>query len=57
MTTPTVDDYYGKDGLGDSGDTFPDLVPAKTENAVNALINYSKTHEGENKTKYYFVIF
>nr|XP_049697981.1 uncharacterized protein LOC110370000 isoform X1 [Helicoverpa armigera] len=46
VTTPSVTDYYGKDGLGDSGQTFPDLVPAKTENAVNALIDYSKTYEG-----------
>uniref|UniRef100_A0A2A4JSV1 Inosine/uridine-preferring nucleoside hydrolase domain-containing protein n=1 Tax=Heliothis virescens TaxID=7102 RepID=A0A2A4JSV1_HELVI len=46
VTTPSVTDYYGKDGLGDSGQTFPDLVPAKTDNAVNALIDYSKTYEG-----------
>ncbi|KAJ8733771.1 hypothetical protein PYW07_014322 [Mythimna separata] len=47
VTTPTVTDYYGIDGLGDSGISYPDLVPAKTENAVNALIAYSKTYEGE----------
>lgn len=46
MTTPSVTDYYGKDGLGDTGETFPDLVPAKNENAVTALIDYSKTYEG-----------
>ncbi|KAJ8733770.1 hypothetical protein PYW07_014321 [Mythimna separata] len=48
VTTPIVDDdYYGIDGLGDSGISYPDLVPAKTENAVNALIEYSKTYEGD----------
>ncbi|KAJ8735045.1 hypothetical protein PYW08_014295 [Mythimna loreyi] len=47
VTTPTVDDYYGIDGLGDTGYTYPDLVPAKTENAVNALIEYSKAYEGD----------
>ncbi|CAH1643205.1 unnamed protein product [Spodoptera littoralis] len=46
VTTPKVSDYYGVDGLGDTGETFPDLVPAQTEGAVNALIKYSKLYEG-----------
>lgn len=47
VTTPAVTDYYGKDGLGDSGDVYTDLVPAKEENAVDALIRLSKSHQGE----------
>lgn len=39
--------YYGLDGLGDSGEVYTDLVPAQEENAVTALINYSKKYEGE----------
>ncbi|XP_028037674.1 uncharacterized protein C1683.06c-like isoform X2 [Bombyx mandarina] len=46
VKTPEITDYFGKDGLGDSGDVYPDLVPPHTENAVNALIHLSKTHEG-----------
>ncbi|XP_022826762.1 probable uridine nucleosidase 2 isoform X1 [Spodoptera litura] len=46
VTTPKVSNYYGVDGLGDTGETFPDLVPAQTEGAVNALIKYSKLYEG-----------
>ncbi|CAH0698765.1 unnamed protein product [Spodoptera exigua] len=46
VTTPSVTDYYGVDGLGDTGETYSDLVPAQTESAVNALINYSKLYEG-----------
>ncbi|XP_075981064.1 uncharacterized protein LOC142979774 isoform X2 [Anticarsia gemmatalis] len=47
VKTPSVTDYYGKDGLGDSGETYPDLVPAKDEGAVSALIDYSKKYEGQ----------
>ncbi|KAJ8735046.1 hypothetical protein PYW08_014296 [Mythimna loreyi] len=48
VTTLLVDDnYYGEDGLGDTDDIYTDLVPAKTEKAVNALIDYSKTYEGD----------
>ncbi|CAB3245384.1 unnamed protein product [Arctia plantaginis] len=47
VKTPTVTDYYGKDGLGDTGITFPDLVPAKDDNAVLALIEHSRKYKGE----------
>ncbi|XP_059049242.1 uncharacterized protein LOC131844383 [Achroia grisella] len=38
--------YYGEDGLGDTGDNLTDLVPAKSQDAVSALIELSKIHEG-----------
>lgn len=47
INTPSVSNYYGKDGLGDTGDVYPDLVPAKAENAVTAMIDYSKMYEGK----------
>lgn len=40
-------DYFGSDGLGDSNETFTDLVPPKDGFAVNKLIEYSKKYEGE----------
>ncbi|CAH0600228.1 unnamed protein product [Chrysodeixis includens] len=46
VNTPAVTDYYGKDGLGDTGDEYPDLVPARPEHAVSALLDYSKKYEG-----------
>lgn len=46
VTTPEAGDYYGKDGLGDSGDVYTDLVPAQIDSAVNALIDLSKKYEG-----------
>ncbi|XP_037300513.1 uncharacterized protein C1683.06c isoform X1 [Manduca sexta] len=46
VSTPEAGDYYGIDGLGDSGNTFPYLVPARTDSAVNALIELSKKYEG-----------
>ncbi|CAH2069000.1 unnamed protein product, partial [Iphiclides podalirius] len=46
VTTPVATDYYGKDGLGDSGLYNTDLVPAEKLSAVSALIELSKKHEG-----------
>ncbi|XP_061709167.1 nucleoside hydrolase-like [Cydia pomonella] len=39
--------YYGDDGLGDSGEQLIDLLPAQEKNAVSALIDLTKTHPGE----------
>lgn len=47
VTTPETSAYYGKDGLGDSGEVLTDLVPAKEQGAVSALIELSKTYEGQ----------
>ncbi|XP_060810305.1 uncharacterized protein LOC106141358 isoform X1 [Amyelois transitella] len=47
VTTPDVGFYYGHDGLGDTGETPSDLVPAQAENAVNALLRLSETYKDE----------
>ncbi|KAJ0181407.1 hypothetical protein K1T71_003492 [Dendrolimus kikuchii] len=46
VLTPETVEYYGHDGLGDSGDVYGDLVPAQTKSAVDALMELSKVHEG-----------
>ncbi|CAK1600236.1 unnamed protein product [Parnassius mnemosyne] len=46
VITPTTTNYYGKDGLGDSGLYYNDLEPAKEQSAVSALIELSKKYEG-----------
>ncbi|XP_052753724.1 uncharacterized protein LOC113514760 isoform X3 [Galleria mellonella] len=38
--------YYGTDGLGDTGESLIDPVPAQPQDAVTALIELSKKHEG-----------
>ncbi|CAH2990310.1 unnamed protein product [Chilo suppressalis] len=45
--TPDGGTYFGQDGLGDTGDVYTDLVPAKPTNAVQALIELSKTYKDE----------
>ncbi|KAM3960166.1 uncharacterized protein ACR2FA_005797 [Aphomia sociella] len=47
LNTPDGGNYFGFDGLGDADDEYHDLVPCKEENAVNALIELSKTHKDE----------
>lgn len=47
VVTPDTVEYYGHDGLGDSGDVYKDLVPAQTKKAVDALVELSKVHEGQ----------
>ncbi|CAH2099532.1 unnamed protein product [Euphydryas editha] len=47
VITPDAGYYYGKDGLGDSGEVLTDLVPAKEQGAISALIELSKTYEGQ----------
>ncbi|XP_053601169.1 uncharacterized protein LOC128669936 isoform X2 [Plodia interpunctella] len=47
VKTPKVGFYYGHDGLGDIGEELTDLVPAQTENAVNALVKLSEIHKDE----------
>ncbi|XP_014354749.2 probable uridine nucleosidase 2 isoform X2 [Papilio machaon] len=46
VVTPSVTDYYGKDGLGDCGLYMSGLAPLKEQSAVTALIELSKIHEG-----------
>ncbi|KAL4718882.1 hypothetical protein ACJJTC_010882 [Scirpophaga incertulas] len=47
VITPDTNEYFGKDGMGDTGDEYTsELVPARTTGAVNALIELSKEHEG-----------
>ncbi|XP_039765605.1 probable uridine nucleosidase 2 isoform X2 [Pararge aegeria] len=47
VITPEAGDYYGKDGLGDSDEVVTGLVDAKELGAVTALIELSKTYEGQ----------
>ncbi|CAH2099530.1 unnamed protein product [Euphydryas editha] len=47
VTTPDAGEHYGKDGLGDSGEVLTDLVPGKQQGAISALIELSKTYEGQ----------
>ncbi|XP_050350343.1 inosine-uridine preferring nucleoside hydrolase-like [Nymphalis io] len=47
VTTPDAGEYYGKDGLGDIGEVLSDLIPAKEQDAISALIELSKTYEGQ----------
>ncbi|XP_045761226.1 inosine-uridine preferring nucleoside hydrolase-like isoform X1 [Maniola jurtina] len=47
VITPAAGNYYGKDGLGDSGEVLSGLVEPKELDAVSALIELSKTHEGQ----------
>lgn len=46
MITPDAGNYFGFDGLGDADLNFSNLVPAHTKGAVDALIDLSKTYEG-----------
>ncbi|XP_048005896.1 probable uridine nucleosidase 2 [Leguminivora glycinivorella] len=39
--------YYGDDGLGDSGEQLINLLPAQEKNAVSALIDLTKTYPDE----------
>ncbi|CAH0722917.1 unnamed protein product, partial [Brenthis ino] len=47
VTTPETNDYFGRDGLGDVDEELTDLVPAKDQGAVSALVELSKTYEGQ----------
>ncbi|CAH0406170.1 unnamed protein product [Chilo suppressalis] len=47
VNTDVANFYYGMDGLGDTGETIPELTPAEEQNAVLRLIELSKIHEGE----------
>ncbi|CAG4920956.1 unnamed protein product [Colias eurytheme] len=46
VITPYAGDYFGQDGLGDTGEVLRDLVPPRREAAVNKLIQLSKQHKG-----------
>lgn len=47
LKTPAVTDYFGKDGLGDVDEVHTDLRPPKEQIAASALIELSKTYEGQ----------
>lgn len=47
VVTPIItDDYFGQDGLGDNDEPITGLVSAKTQRAVETLLELSKKHEG-----------
>lgn len=45
--TREPDDYFGKDGLGDTNESLPEFVSEHSDIAALALIELSKTHEGD----------
>ncbi|XP_023955104.2 uncharacterized protein LOC112058469 isoform X2 [Bicyclus anynana] len=47
VTTPATVAYYGIDGMGDVDEVVTGLVEPKELGAIEALIELSKTHEGQ----------
>ncbi|KAM3960167.1 uncharacterized protein ACR2FA_005798 [Aphomia sociella] len=47
VNTPDGGNYFGFDGLGDIGEEYSGLLPAKDKNAAIALIELSKKHKDE----------
>ncbi|XP_030022945.2 uncharacterized protein C1683.06c [Manduca sexta] len=47
VTTPASVHYYGHDGMGDNNEVYSGLIEPHKQNAITALIELSKEHEGK----------